>query len=585
MGSAVLTFIAAVVLFGQSLYLAAGEPMELRWSGVTPGEISAPVTDIWISPGTPGTLGAPRTTGGETREGSPMLVVATEDRHLRVYNPSGEVVRTIRTGFRGTPVVIREHRDLLILLGDRGQMVRVDVQSGSVVPLGTVAGTISHGWRDAGGNIYLIADRREMLHVSAAGTLLWRRHLPAHVRDAVDVRGEILVALSDGSVFRFDETGSGTVVYRGVAVREMRPGGSAREDPVVGIIDQDSFLHILRRQENGMLTVMWSREVPRETRLYGSDTAGHYWLLEDRRTVRILTAEGEEAGRLSIPGVSFVDLAVDSAARTAFVVDSAAVVRRVSPEGVVLQRLDLGDIPLEVTFNRATGLLVFQFSDWRYEVFGRAALEEPGADQWSFGVLRGASLAEARRAGARGSLAALAQTALGGTSRREREALLQVVVQRLDSRELYGNVAAARQVLGDLLSEGYRAPRVDRGRVANDFPGVRLAAVEQLARFLDHDSRRALTDSVRHDPVPLVVSRALHALAPYPRDEFLAVDHGMQRFRQATRQADRDVLAEGIIAMVESLPLSRETIAIAVELSSAAIPGHLRQRALAAVRR
>ncbi len=549
--------------------------LELIWSGVSPGEISGAgaAVRLVVSSSTPEAL----------------LALSTEDRHTRLYRVNGEMALEVRTGFRHVTAVLQERAGTLLVAGDRGGVARIDPDSGGVQRLAALQGDLGGVWPDAAGNLFVLKGNREILHLSAAGRILWQRSLPSPVRAAVWAFGALYLATGDGGLFRFDSSGNGEVIHRSTAVTQMTavPRRFPRSDgEMVELltVDQDQFLHLLQvdlRRGSVQVRRVWSREVPGETRLLGSDQQGYHWIAEmvgsTPRAIQILDSTGELKGRFISPGVALTTVVLNQSGGNAYAVDEDGRLLVIDAAARVEQTIRLEEPPLALVMNAATGHLLLRFPDWRYTVYRESQPATPEIDPVWY--------EPPRPAGFTGALGALATTVFSGTSAQERVVLLDVLTNRLDEGALFGQVDEFRNILVYLMTEAYSAPVTVRGTPVNDFPGIRLQAIGLLEQLLDVPTRQALTQVVRHEPQELVVAQALQALGAFPRDQFGALEAGMARFRSASRDATRITLATGLVALIEELAVSPQTVAAATELSGASISRDLRRRAVAAIRR
>lgn len=574
---AVVIAVMVAAIGGQGYPVAAQWTVTPAWSDVTPGRVTV---EPWgVSPGE-----------------DTLIAVVTEDRRLRLRDSRGAVVAATRTGLREPIGVLREGSDYSLLIPPRSNgapMVRVDLFGASPRVVGqprsvdsVIAGEARFIVADGESLIYTVSATGLVTHASTAGGVLWRRRLPTAPTAVVAYRGAVYVALADGRLFRFDGNGTGVELVRfGAPVVAMQGVGTVA--PALLTVDGDGALTLLTIAEEGSDSVSVQWRVP-----VGADRAAEP--ASAARTSLNVTetpARQDRSARIAVTpprgrSESWYAAVTDPAGAVA-VVDSTGDVRAVplpaetsidmvrtgripsggffvvsgrqllllSDTGVILDEVELSDDPATATWIDGIGQLILTYGDWSIEAWAVAAgpVEPlPLVSEWSPPVPGGQRHGNAVSPGA---LSARAEAVFRGTSRSERSALLSEIQGQRRRAVLFDRVGEARSILRRLVRETLESPQVDEGRVRNDFPGIRRAAVEELGRYLDRTSREVLTDVVRHDPDAQVVAAALHAFARFGIDEAGITAHAVERFRRSDDR-DRTALAP---AMIEFLELTSAT--------------------------
>ncbi len=145
------------------------------------------------------------------------------------------------------------------------------------------------------------------------------------------------------------------------------------------------------------------------------------------------------------------------------------------------------------------------------------------------------------------ALEAYADTVLAGMSRNDRRTLLESLESRIREGRMYGNVAAVRSVLIDLVGES-----LDRSGRFDD-PAIRRDAARLLGLIGDLPSRDALSQAVRYDPDATVVAAALTSVTSTGKDAPDTIIHGLRRFETGTAAERRVIgtaLLQGVVRVV-----------------------------------
>lgn len=567
---------------GQVSPAAAQWTVTPAWSDVTPGRVTVE----------PWGLGS-----GEDA----LIAVVTEDRRLRLRNSQGMVVATTRTGLREPTGALREGSDYALLIPPRSSgapVVRVDLFGASPRVVGqplsvdsVVAGDARFIVTDGESLIYTVSATGLVTHASSAGGVLWQRRLPTAPTAVVAYRGAVYVALADGRLFRFDGNGTGIELTRlGAPVVAMEGVGTI--SPALLTVDSAGTLTLLNIAEEGSDEVSVQWRVPMGADLAsGPAPAGGVSegavpterasrdLAESpaRHAPSVHVAVTPPRGRseawsaaVAHPtgGVSVVDSTGDVRAaplpadgsidmvRTGrvpsggFLIVSGRQLLLLSEAGAILDEVELSHVPATATWIDGVGQLILTYRDWSLEAWTVEAGPVdplPLLREWSRPAPRGQ---RHQNDVSPGALRARAEAVFQGTSRNERSALLSEIQGQRRRAVLFDRVGEARSILRRLVREVLESPQVDEGRVRNDFPEIRRAAVEELGRYLDRTSREVLTDVVRHDPDAQVVAAALFGFARFGIDEAGITAHAVDRFRRADDR-DRTVLAPAMIELLE----------------------------------
>lgn len=509
--------------------------LRLVASVITPGSISAPVRGVWFQHDRRDPRGP---VWGHGR--------MTEDRHLRVFDWEGSVVRSVRTGMRRAVDLVQDRRGLVSVIDHSGTIHRagLGIPHGELprfAPLADLAVTPRGMWLDRNDNYFVTATPREIIHVSAAGRVLWRRNLPSAIRAEVCTGdgSALFLATGDGAVYLFRDDGSGRVVFRleePFAAMAYDPGVSPLR--IVGV-DDSGAVSALTVLEDNTGRRQWTRRFPAGTTLLGIDRDGGVWLLDRHHTIVVLDREGNEGKRITVPGSTRDRSALNGIYRQLYVVDDENRLRTIAHDGHVESALQLRDSPRSILFVPETGELLVEYGEWRLEVYRTGSTGSTAGP-----AHRPASTAAADRESLRSSaLGMLVATVLEGNSRVERERALLVLRDRVEEESLFGHVAAARTGAIHLLRE-----------LASDrnFPGVRREAASVLGLFLDLPSRSALVEAIRSDPDTGTVSHVVRELARYPAMERDALEYGRARLRNSTGDNAR-VLVAGLLDYLETV--------------------------------
>lgn len=549
--------------------LLSAPPPEPVMSGVTPGAVSPAIFHIRPHADAPH-----------------RLTLFTEDRHGQMIDPSvDEAVISRVTGLRRVHVGVREPGDTVVVVGDRGRLYRFDPWAERTTVVRTLPGEVEQMWRDGRGNFLARTRAGVVMHLSAAGTLLWEARPGGGVVAGEWIHGRVVLRTADGGLVQVDESGaaiplvpppeSGTVQVVGHSAARIREGGA----PALVVVTNDGSVERWEQQRilqdsAGNLTVssrrLWRWEPPGEgntaVELLGTDGGGHHWVLVGEREVYVITPGGELRGAPTHWHEPIVHRVLEVGRGVLWVVDPRGGVQTIDGAGVISERYDLAGVPRGLQYAPGSGTVVVLHNDWRYQLF------QSTTPRLTQSAIAPVPIPIPANTSATAPLRSLADTALRGTSLSEREALLRVIQERMNRRVLAGQVVLVQDILLRLATEPYRGG-------GPDLPAVRGEAVRLLGFFADDATRRELTRIVEQDPSALVVSRALRELARFPRDQHGAVPGGVERFRTSQRSPDRNMIAAGLVAYLEELPRDRNTMRAAGELEQSDIPLELRRRA------
>jgi hypothetical protein len=523
--------------------------LELVWDGVTAGAVTLPPWGVGV--------------GEDSR-----IVIATEDRHVRVVDPTGAEVARTRTGVRRPQAVLDEGSDRFLMVPEAATgrpMVRLHWTGrtlrtvGSLVPTDVLLSEESQDlYLDGGGLVYGVSPRGMVGHGSTVSGLLWDRRLPAQPRAGAVLNGSLHVATRDQRLFRFDTTGTGREVLRtDVVVAAM--GGS---DGRLVLIDEEGNL--------SLVTTPSAPEAPRDYRLEWTVAVG-----EPDETIRfdpmvVMGSDGVEpmilapsrdggvtavdtAGRIlwrvRFPGNPIESLADGSGTMLVFLLDSEERLVAVDRGGAIRTVLQIDGEPTHLSWVAGAGQLVVTYPDWRIESFGLAT--PSGVDPLrGSGISRPAAPPATTPEEQGGALRARADGVLAGNSRAERLALIETLASQRSRGALFGRVGEAQEILGEVMLEAFRAPTMGAGRVRNDFPAVRRAAAIELTAYMDRRSRALLSEAIRLDPYYPTVAAALEGFARYGVDDRSVLETANARFRTASA-ADRGILAPAMVSILE----------------------------------
>lgn len=529
---------------------------------VTPGRISAPVVALQHS----------EERGGRS-ERLWRLALMTEDRHIRLYERTGEKVKSVRTGIRTATMIIQDRSGLVYLVELQGSIVRLNIDRITARRIVTPGAASIGAWNDPQGNLYVLGSPRDVSHISAAGVLLWRRSLPSRITTFASDANDLFIATADGRIFRFDSTGQGSVLFRTESPLEQISTALIDRDLVIIGIDAGGEVSAIRSGISGGRRI-WSAKKASGAVLIGVDDQGNSWLVDPEDYLVVLSPRGDPKATVRIPGIAISRLAINRSRNRLYVVDAENRLLTVLSDGHIDGSLQLATTPYSVQYLSETDELIVIHTDWRIEVYRGSGTQSPPRVRIPTSI---DSPADTR--GQTSALRALGDAVLDGTSRSERERLVTTLQNRVDDAQLFGDVAIARSLAIRLLTEPERVPRID-------FPDIRIRAVTVLEAFLDAPSRQALSQAIVRDPDHRVASSALKALSRSESDNLSVLDRGYERWRRA-EAPERAIIAEGIVSFLEALvgdggihSVSERTriIRVATELSSAAVNPEHRKR-------
>lgn len=550
------------------------------WKDVTPGSISGPVRAVRY-----------RERGRQLWG----LSLITEDRHLRVFDSEGQIVREVRTGMRSAVAMIQERSGRLVLADQNGALRRVSLETGTFTGIAAIDTPMRSFWQDSDGNFYLIGIDNAIAHISATGNLLWRRILPSIIKSVGTTEGSLYLATLDGRLFRFDNTGYGRTVYQTdhpLDTLEVYPRG--RKDFLVGIgadgiataieIEPSSREPASSRSSGGRR--LWTTSLGSTGIIIGIDNGNNTWVISDPDHLTILNEKGVRITELKIPGACVECVALDSRRERMYVLGEGNRVLTVLKDGTVNAAFQFFERPESFTYVPETDELVVRYGDWTVEVYRGSVPSQRGITR----IPQHHGVEAITRPSA---IMAFASTILDGTSVSDRIRLLDLLRTRLEASDLYGEVSNVRSIAVRLANELYSSVRTSHSQPLHDYPEVRRQAISFLGLILDIPSREALTYAVVQDPRAVNASRAMSALGRYGSDDFAALERGYERFHIATDD-EREVLAEGILAFLEGiagvgghyLPEDRLRLRrYAITLSGTRVSEPLRRRAAHLARR
>lgn len=511
-------------------------------------------------------------------EGRYGIVLSSEDRVLRFIEPGDDSNIPVHLGLQVRVPVYRRDPPLFMLFGDRLAMGRADLTRRRGV-LVRSAFDEAYGWTpaegdgfpaaqfDRSGNIYLFSGTTQIVHMSAGGVVFWTRDLPAKPVAVVGGGGVVFAALQNGMIMRFTEHGTGEAVIRlssapiSLAYDPGAGPGSLLVTETDGLFSRYSLADEEPRLE-------WARRFDAS----GGDgtprllaVIGPHSFLRVGAQLYVIDRYGADRWAAEVSGTF---LPVDDE-RVLVLTDRSTVILVTRSGTSEMAHLD--EQPVAIDLLPLSTSLFIRYSDWSWEL----RRLDPEA----------ARTAPERRPAAVSrepeptALSGLADIAMESTSPAQRNRILSIAEERIDSAELYGDVTTARRLAIDLLTE------VSRGRDAADQPDIRRRAVAMLARYLDDTSRAVLLRVIRDDPSIAVVADAVRALADWGLAMPGAAAAIGARYRLEGDRGRR-VLAEPAVLYIESLEGSRDgdLRALAVLLAGSDIDTTLRQRAVSAVR-
>lgn len=514
--------------------------MVFSWEMVAPGMVTAEPRSFWY-------LSGARRPGDSSRNDA--LALSTEDRHLRLFDSTGEMVRDLRLGFRSATHLFQEPGGTILAIDSRGRVLRGSFERGLTWPVASLAKAPRFVWRDPSGNILVFGENREIFQKSAAGKLLWMRSMPASLSGAVPLGPFLFAALENGRIFRFDESGRGSSFFSFPFPLDSFAATVFRGRLLMAASSFDGSLSLVKSDGPNpeVIRQKWRRASSGRSRFLGFDNEGRLWYLEGGR-LQVVGPEGESRGSVVVHLLDPDLVVLDSHRGRAFLVDQDRRLLTLTSRGVVDASFQLAHRPEKITLLPSLGQLVVLYRDWRVQVFrigsGAGEVREmPRHPSW-----------RSTEGAAGGALAQLASTVFSGGARGERERLFTLGQELLDDARLSGHVTTFRSMSITALEE------VRRGR---DFPEIRLRAVALLASLLDGPSRAALASAV-DDPDARVASRAMSALALYGADDFGALQRGYLRF-SASSAGDQKTLAPGLAELVHILSDRRDGVFLSPE--------------------
>jgi outer membrane protein assembly factor BamB len=582
-------------------------------SGVTPGMVTVPPVVMNYATGRSRTGAVPREVAA--------IVLATEDRRVRLIDPDGTIIATVRTGERYPVAVLPVGTGILRMLRKDGVDVLIGYFGGHATVVHPVAGGPGIGegpgrgiegdpvaiYHDPEENSYILYSSGQIAYRSTGGNTLWSRPLPAPIRGHGSDGTIVYVGLADGRIFAFFPGGRGDLIARvDSAVEDVvivdDGGGNGRRR--FGVLDSNGRVYLLApRRDRDEWSILWSADLGERYR----GTRGRFAegvardrlaVYAERGPVTMVDLDGHllwrrEPGGEGVRTAAFIGQQGSGAGDSRlFVVDALGRGHLFSRNGVVESVIHLDGVPDRVVPLDGIDRLFLGYPDWRYDILGftdesdrdATTIESPTA---RFGTTsRGDGSAMPQNPGA---LRRYADAVLSADSYQQRRDLLVTLRSRLVGGRLFGELPVMREVLEELSTEAFSDPVLRGGIVQNNFPSVRREAAVLLGELGDRESRRILARIVRNDPDGTVVSAALSATARSGRDDASAVIYGFERFQRATDR-DRISLAEGIVVCLEStVPDQREPVLaerrrIAIALAGADIPRSLRDRAIRVLR-
>jgi hypothetical protein len=417
-------------------------------------------------------------------------------------------------------------------------------------------------------------------HASTVSGLLWERRLPAHPTAIAGIAGSVFVATRDRRLFRFDGTGSGEEVLRTDGVVIAMNG----TNETLILMDDGGDLSRVSAASTPTGTprfrLEWTISIgePGETLRFpplsvAGREVGDTMVLAPSRDggVTAIDDTGQILWRVRFPGNPITALVDGADTNVIFLLDAERRLVAIDRGGTIRTVLQLASAPTSVSWVAGAQQLILTYPDWRIEAFelvgppGFDTAGGPGAPR-SFSPSRSSS-ASSPSPGAGGALRARADVVLAGTSREDRLALLETLRSQRSRGGLFGRVGEARDILGELMLEAFRAPTMGAGRVRNDFPDVRRAAAVELTQYMDRPSRTLLRDAIRLDPSYPSVAAALAGFARYGVDDLSVLESANARFRTASA-SDRAILAPGMVAILEETAMAELEPRVAAETVS-----------------
>ncbi len=586
-------FAVAAVILSPSVPVVADAPrssgsLRLAWSSVTAGALAAPPLDVLTSEGA-------------------FMLIATEDRRVRLVDRTGETVSVAATGIRRPLRFLRERPGVFLLVSgvygedDRSgaavgdaAIVRVRATGHTIRTIGVpggrgrgIAGDARFVSLDGEGNLYSFADSGLVVHGSTAGTTLWRRALPGRVTAVAGDGEAVYAALSDGRVFRFDGGGEGRPVVQwplSIVDITVAGGGDAEE-----LLIEDEARRLSLVALNERPRVLWSLDMAaggQSARRSISGTTLPIAVAMQDGSVRLMGRSDSALWALE-PRSPIVMIEPVDGGRGHALVDADNRLLLVNDWGDVAATLRLRSTPSTMWWLPEYRRLIVAFPDWRMHAFAVDGLYGEGSsfpDAAGEGVSDGpAASAFTQESPGTGALAALARAVLDGPSITDRHALLDRLEGRVSDDALYGSVVDYRSILADLLEEVYRGSPMQGSPAVNDAPDVRLRAVAALGAMPDRASRAILTRSARFDPDPPIAAAALTAIAYYGVDEFGAFPHVVARFAGGSAR-ERNALAPAMVDFLERSAVSVENPALASRavdlIARSSVSRDLRRRAV-----
>ncbi|MFA7565704.1 MAG: hypothetical protein WCY01_01660 [Alkalispirochaeta sp.] len=544
-------FLVAIALSGVIFLRDLPADDQEMWSGSTSGALTAaPFEYIY-----------------RKHDGDFGVVLATEDRHLRILGAGkdghGTVLAEVRTGIRFPQAVFSDMNGVIHLYGAQGErrlvgwagdtLRVVDVSNPSLFSVPADAFVIVP---DRLGNVYSLSSPGLVAYGSAAGYPLWTRELPSVIGSHTSDGDVLYVGLIDGSVFGFFSGGTGDRLVKLPASVERL--WVSREN--LWASDRDGMAYRLAASPRadrraGSLQVEWTgpiQDAPPSVRSRISTAGG-------------VTLEWSDGGLIRL-----------NSENTLVFTDARGKIHSIIP--LPYQAKDIRLLP------RQRRVFV-EYTEWRYTVIPLVS----SFAEWSPDppVLPGRlTRPETAGGGGRygnGALAVYAEAVLGGASVSARRSLLEKLEQRFFRQDMYGKVTVVRSVLAALAAEPLQT-----GAVV-DSPEIRRDAVRLLGWIGDAPSRRILSDVVRYDPDISVVAAALTAASVTGIDEPAVISPGLRRF-QGTSGPERVPLATALLTAVdrmvspgggEDTDIYRQTLVV---LASSDLPREIRQKALSAAR-
>ena len=580
--------------------LVAYGQLHTVYEGVGAGAITAPPIGI---------------TYQENGELHNAVVLATEDRRLRLLAENGVVADEYRTGIRNpVSVAVVSHRR------GGGTLIRTTAGDGGVAITSVYGGRMwgaslvppthprghARGWGEIGasvvathvdptGNTLIFSSPPTVSYISATGYTLWSRSLPAAVTSTASDDSAVYAGLADGRVYAFLPHGEGIHATRLAAGISDIAIGTENGKPFVVILTTEGRVVRLDGEETE-LSVTWSADLPQgtpggESRFVLPFEPGRIVVFWRRGAVVVLDSDGGEEWVLDFPGAGFEDVIVLPVEGLLVGTTTDGRILSIDSTGAVTDVAALGTATTRITPLPLQGRVFLEYPDWRYEVVQgqpRSAAGPVSAFDFRFSgsILAGTS---GTREDTRGALIRLAEATLSGSSRSDRSALLDALDRRIGERNLYGRVDDVIEVLSKLARESYGGPRIVGGVVQNNFPVIRSKAAGLLRYFGDRSTRQTLAMIVRYDPDVDVVVAALESAGYSGFDDAGVAEWGYQRL-QAAADGERPVIAKALISFLSrTVATDREQanrfIEITANVAASDVPRGVRDAALTLSRR